>query len=211
MAEPNILCVALPVKSNRINAYNVQMLHEFGQTYPVTEYGLQNSLPSNSSGSEATFRVSSEGGFQPPFPNSSSYRRSPSEEATRNVCPLPNSSGGFASLRVSSEEAESPLPNSSGGFATFRVSSEEAESPLPNFSGGFATFRVSSEEAESPLPVLVIRDFQYEATSNGIPMSSFSENMLNMSYVCSILCKLLMIGSIVMIIIIIILSAHNKL
>uniref|UniRef100_A0A6C0ID11 Uncharacterized protein n=1 Tax=viral metagenome TaxID=1070528 RepID=A0A6C0ID11_9ZZZZ len=42
-------------------------------------------------------------------------------------------------------------------------------------------------------------------------MSSFSENMLNMSYVCSILCKLLMIGSIVMIIIIIILSAHNKL
>jgi len=190
MAEPNILCVALPVKSNRINAYNVQMLHEFGQTYPVTEYGRQSSLPSNSSGSEATFRVSSEGGFQPPLPNSSSYRRSPSEEATRNVCPLPNSSGGFASFRVSSEEAESPLPNSSGGFASFRV---------------------SSEEAESPLPVLVIRDFQYEATSNGRPMSSFSENMLNMSYVCSILCKLLMIGSIVMIIIIIILSAHNKL
>ena len=166
MAEPNILCVALPVKSNRINAYNVQMLHEFGQTYPVTEYGRQSSLPSNSSGSEATFRVSSEGGFQPPLPNSSSYRRSPSEEATRNVCPLPNSSGGFAS------------------------------------------FRVSSEEAESPLPVLVIRDFQYEATSNGRPMSSFSENMLNMSYVCSILCKLLMIGSIVMIIIIIILSFY---
>ena len=120
MAEPNILCVAIPFKSNQINAYDVQILHEFGQTYPVTEGDLQSSLPSNSS----------------------SDRPTPSELVI----------GGF---------------QSSNGII-------------------------------------------YEATSNGRPVSSFSENMLNMSYVCSILCKLLMIGSIMMIIIIIILSAHNK-
>ena len=114
MTEPNILCVALPVKSNRINAYNVQILHE------LEMQRLQ--------GTEVLSAPSLLNGCDP---------------QRGSLIPLPNS-------------------------------------------------------------------LIHEATSNRRPMSSFSENILNMSYVCSILCKLLMIGSIVMIIIIIILSAQNR-
>jgi hypothetical protein len=135
MTEPNILCVALPVKSNRINAYNVQILHE------LEMQRLQ--------GTEVLSAPSVHNGCDPQTHPSAS--------------------------RSSELVVEGLRPSDQRGSLI----------PLPN-------------------------SLTLEATSNGRPMSSFSENMLNISYVCAILCKLLMIGSIVMIIVIIILSAKNR-
>ena len=146
MAEPDILCIALPVESKQINANNVQIFYE------LVELGS-------------------------------------------------NFSGGSATGEVSSEEAGSPLsarelePNSSGSEATFRVSNEGTNvprSPLSNYSGDLL----------SPSELVVQRP-------PGI-VDPFPEKSCNTSYVCSIVCKIMMIGSIASVLIILILYSINK-
>ena len=125
MAEPDILCIALPVESKQINANNVQIFYE------LVELGSARELEPNSSGSEATFRVSNEGANVP-------------------------------------------------------------RSPLSNYSGDLL----------SPSELVVQRP-------PGI-VDPFPEKSCNTSYVCSIVCKIMMIGSIASVLIILILSSINK-